>query len=228
MTKTKNQALILFVKAPRPGAVKTRLQPQLTPQIALQLYRAMVEDLLDTVKTMSNCDIHIYYYPADAYKEVHSWLGEKWNFHPQQGEDLGARMANAFADLVSQTYPKIVLAGSDIPSIELQTIKDAFNQLGESDLVIGPCDDGGYYLIGMKQLHRQIFQDMNWSHDQVLKQTLHKAHSAGLEVRQLEMKSDIDSFADVKELWINWLKTSAHTNHPAPKRTFQVLQKIFL
>lgn len=228
MTKTKNKALILFIKAPRRGTVKTRLQPQLTPSVALQLYRAMVEDLLDTLSTLSNCDIYIYYYPADAHEEVLSWLGEKWNFHPQQGEDLGARMANAFADLVSQNYPKIVLAGSDIPSIDRQTIEEAFNQLDKSDLVIGPCDDGGYYLIGMKQLHRQIFQNMNWSHDQVLAQTLHKTHAAGLEVRQLEMKSDIDAFADVKELWIDWQKKSTCNNHLASKRTYQVLQKIFL
>lgn len=228
MTKTRNQALILFVKAPRPGTVKTRLQPQLTPPIALQLYRAMVEDLLDTLSTLSNCDIHIYYHPADGYEEVLSWLGTKWHFHSQQGEDLGARMANAFADLMNQNYPKVVLAGSDIPSIDRQTIEEAFNQLGESDLVIGPCDDGGYYLIGMKQLHRQVFQDMTWSHSQVLEQTLHRAQEAGLKIKQLAMKSDIDSFADVEEFWNNWQKTSAYANHPVPKRTFQVLQKIFL
>lgn len=191
----------MFVKAPRLGQVKTRLQPELTPEQALGLYRAMVEDLVNQFEDVGFCELKIFFTPADAIGEIRNWLGDQFEYFPQRGDDLGERMHHAIAACLHQGYKKAVLVGSDIPSLDVDTVLQAFSCLSECDVVIGPTDDGGYYLIGMKSSQARLFENIHWSTDQVLQQSLQQARRLGLQIKQLKVLFDIDTYRDVEKFW---------------------------
>lgn len=227
MKKNNKNALILFVKAPRLGTVKTRLQPDLTKQQSLKLYRAMVEELVRQFREVHFCDLKIYFYPANALREMKSWLGGHFEYFPQQGGDLGEKMQRAIAEMLAQRYQKVVLVGSDIPTLDRATVADAFIHLNEKDLVVGPCPDGGYYLVGMKTLHRTLFQEIPWSSARVLKQTLQKAKQARLNFQLLAYKSDIDTFSALVALWADLQKKNRPDEIHYKIKIYKVLQEIF-
>lgn len=224
MNKQNNNALILFVKAPRMRQVKTRLQPQLSPEQSLLLYRAMVEDMVSQLKDVGFCDLKIFFTPADAIGEIKSWLGNQFEYFPQRGDDLGAKMYHAIAGMLHQNYPKAVLIGSDIPTLDSTTVVRALTTLDEYDVVIGPCKDGGYFLIGMKQPHAELFQGVAWSTNLVLQQTFQHAQTAKLEIMQLEHQSDIDNYADVLQLWRLFNEPNLTGAFFFKTKTFQVLK----
>jgi rSAM/selenodomain-associated transferase 1 len=227
MNRKSNNALILFVKAPRLGTVKTRLQPELTAAQSLQLYQAMVEDLVHGFQDVDFCDLKIFFHPADAPGEMRDWLGNEPDFFPQQGHDLGARMYQAIADMIHQNYHKAVLIGSDIPTLDLTTVVQAFTSLDEYDVVLGPCNDGGYYLIGMKQPYIALFKDIAWSTHIVLQQTIKKARTVKLKIGQLAKQSDIDTYTDILALWRFFKKNNRTDDFSSKSKTYQVLKKYF-
>jgi len=217
----------MFIKAPRLGAVKTRLQPELTPEQSLLLYQAMVEDLLQQFDDVGFCDLKIFFHPADAYKEMKNWLGNALEYFPQHGNDLGEKMHRAIVEMLNQKHQKAVLVGSDIPTLDSTTMVRAFTNLDDNDVVIGPCKDGGYFLIGMKQPHAELFDDIAWSSNLVLEQTFQKARTAELEIVQLEQQSDIDTYADVVELWTFLKKRNMTGALSFKSQTYEVLKKLF-
>jgi len=227
MSKKNNNALILFVKAPRIGTVKTRLQPELTPEQSLLLYQSMVEDLVHQFDGVGFCDLKIFFHPADAIGELKSWLGNAHDYFPQQGNDLGERMYHAIADMLHQNYHKATLIGSDIPTVNSTTLVQAFTALDEYDVVLGPCNDGGYYLVGMKQSQPKLFEAIDWSTSAVLQQTIQRAQAAGLDVFQLPQKSDLDTYADLRDLWHFLNKRNLKAAYAFKSKTFQVLKKFF-
>lgn len=201
MNKKNNNALIVFVKAPRIGTVKTRLQPELTKEQSLVLYRAMVEDSVRQLHKVVFCDLKIFFHPADAYEEMKNWLGDTLDYFPQHGTNLGEKMHRAITEMFDHKYKKVALIGSDIPTLGPATVVNAFASLEDYNVVVGPGNDGGYYLIGMKQPHPELFENISWSTNIVFRQTIQKAQITGLNIFQAEKKSDIDMYADVRDLW---------------------------
>ncbi len=223
----RNNALIIFAKAPRLGQVKTRLQPDLTPEESISLYKAMVEDLMKQLEHTGFCDLKIFFYPSDAKTEMQNWLGEHYKYFSQKGEDLGDKMYSAMVEIFKQNYKKVVLIGSDIPTIDTTTIVRAFSSLDDYDIVLGPSQDGGYYLIGSKKPQSELFKDIIWSTSFVLQKTIEKARKAELEVVQLEIKSDIDTYDEVIKLWKYLKMRNEKGVYSYKSKTYEVLNKLF-
>ncbi len=223
----KNNALIIFLKAPRFGWVKTRLQPEFSPAESLELYKAMVEDIIDQFKDVNFCDLKLYFTPQNKKSVIEKWLGKKFELFPQIGENLGTKMHNAFIENFKNKYKKVVLIGSDIPTLDMTTVIRAFTSLNNYDVTLGPCVDGGYYLIGLNKPDASLFQNIDWSTETVLQQTIDKVKNSALELNQLELKYDIDRYSDIKILWDHLEKRNLGGQFFYQKRTFNFLNNLF-
>jgi rSAM/selenodomain-associated transferase 1 len=189
--------LILFLKYPEKGKVKTRLAKDIGNEKALLIYKKLVIKILNQIDS-NNYDISIYYFPENKKNEVKKWINlPDIKYLPQSGDDLGARMLNAFKDSISLKYAKTVIIGTDCLEINNNIISKSFYLLDDSDLVLGPATDGGYYLIGLKTIIEPLFKNISWSTDKVLKQTLNKAKELNIEYKFLDFLSDIDTLEDL-------------------------------
>lgn len=193
--------IIFFVKAPVPGAVKTRLAGHTGGRGALRLYRALVADTLATLRRV-NIDLRIFYHPCGHAEQMRDWLGADAALYAQQGADLGERMYNAFRRIADEGFGSMILIGSDIPGLDERIIHAAFSELAEHPVVIGPAADGGYYLAGFRSdaLFREAFIGMDWGSGRVLKQTLARFRARGRQVPLLPCLRDIDTWADLRAL----------------------------
>jgi uncharacterized protein len=192
--------LIMFVKNPEPGQVKSRLAAALGGGEAARVYRAVTEELVSAVGPSSKgagYAMAVAYSPADAAEDMRTWLGNGIQLMPQTGEDLGERLHNAFKDGFARGYKKIVIIGSDCPAVTQELIIEALHKLVRHDVVIGPATDGGYYLIGLRQAVPELFNGIAWSTDQVLAQTLKLCCSRRLSPALLPELRDIDHPEDL-------------------------------
>lgn len=219
----KDNALCMFVKVPRLGEVKTRLQPELSAEESLLLYKAMVRDL---VHRFSDFALFLFYWPHNGGEEIRDWLGDSFHYFPQNGEDLGQRMLHAFFWAFAQGYRKVLIIGSDTPNLDASVLEDAFFHLDSTEVVIGPSTDGGYYLIGLKALHPELFSNITWSKDVVFNETLSKIRIEKLSVYQLPEKTDIDTFTDVVNLWRQLKGSQNRKEISALANTMSVLNQI--
>ena len=188
--------VIVFVKAPRPGQVKTRLAATIGPEAACAAYREMVGTLLTNLTPLPHLEVR--YTPDDALDEVSPWLRNHWTAVPQGSGALGKRMHRAFAEAGGPA----ILIGADCPEITTTDIEEAFDALHKYDGVIGPAEDGGYWLIGLRLPCPALFQGIQWSSPNVLPETTSRAESIGLSLMQLHKLTDIDSIDD----WENYKK----------------------
>ena len=195
------QAIVLMAKAPRAGDVKTRLCPPLSHQEAATLYRCFLLDSIAKISQITGATPVLSYSPADA-RQVFETLAPGWHLIPQIEGDLGHRMATAMDQLLGQGYRSVLLTGSDLPTLPAQFFRQALTLLGQpkTDLVLGPSEDGGYYLIGLQTLYLDLFNDMTWSTPQVFDDTLCRADRLGLTVATLPTWYDIDTPADLTRL----------------------------
>ena len=194
---SKDNNLILFLKYPEKGRVKTRLDKDIGNEKALLIYKKLVSKILNQIDS-NNYNISIYYFPENKKNEVKKWINlPNIKYLPQSGDDLGARMLNAFKDSISLKYTKTVIIGTDCLEINDNIISKSFYLLDDSNLVLGPATDGGYYLIGLKAVVETIFQDIHWSTEKVLKQTINKAKEIKLSYKFLDFLSDIDTLEDL-------------------------------
>ena len=193
--------LIVFVKRPRPGDVKTRLAREIGAGDAAVLYRLMAEHVLrETAPAGRGYARVVLYAPADAGGDIAGWLpGEE--LAPQAAGDLGRRMAGAFATAFAQGALRAVLIGTDAPGLRRELVERAFADLGDHDLVLGPACDGGYYLIGLQAPRPELFEGIEWSTPTVCAATLARAHALGIRHRQLPELRDVDTLADVRHEW---------------------------
>jgi len=191
-----SNALIVFARKPELGKVKTRLAVTIGEQRALEIYVLLLEHTRTLVCT-ADCDTHIF---LTSLHEDLFWKGCEQ--HLQEGHDLGERMNAAFALLLNRDYEKVLIIGSDCPSLTEAHITEAFRRLDHCDVVIGPARDGGYYLLGMKQIHPELFINKKWSTDSVFVDTLFSIGQAGLSYVALDVLSDVDEEADIPEGWI--------------------------
>lgn len=193
---TDNQ-LIVFVKNLIPGTVKTRLAKDIGQDMAMEVYKELVSYTSEVTDKVKDTDRVVYY---SQYVELWDFFNdEKYQKSLQEGKDLGQKMLNAFYDAFENGYLKAVLIGSDTPDLSKKIIMEAFKQLDDHDVVVGPAEDGGYYLIGMKDAHKELFEDRTYSHDKVLEELLEAAEDKDLKVAQLETLFDLDTKADMKK-----------------------------
>jgi hypothetical protein len=153
---------------------------------------------------------------------INNWLEGDYHFHSQIGKNLGQKMSNAFEWAFDNNYEKAILIGSDIPTLTTLKIEKAYGKLDQHDLVIGPSDDGGYYLIGMKKYLPQLFRNIPWSTNIVLDNTLKRANVDNLLSFQLPHENDIDFFEDALHLWE---KINSDESYHQTK-TYEALKKI--
>jgi uncharacterized protein len=230
-------ALALMTKAPRAGQVKTRLVPPLTNDEAAQLNRCFLQDTGATISACCSdltarnpgrpiaCGIAVYT-PVGAESEYADILPADFSLLPQRGKNFGERLYSAAEDLLKCGFAAVCLIDSDSPTIPAQNFSRAVELLWSSDdrLVLGPCDDGGYYLIGLRQLHSAVFEGIDWSTERVCEQTKQRAAQIGLEVCELPRGFDVDDYATLHRLCDELLGENARDG-VAP-RTQEFLRKL--
>lgn len=190
---TKNLILI-FTRNPELGKCKTRLAKTIGDENALTIYKMLLQHTVDVVEQI-NCDKAVYYSVKVRTNDI--WDDVIYQKHQQNGADLGYRMQNAFKESFKAGYEKVLIVGSDLYDLKPKHLQDAFNRLDNNDVVIGPAEDGGYYLLGMKSLLSDIFENKNWGTDTVRAATLNDLKTK--KVAQLEILNDIDIYDDVKD-----------------------------
>jgi rSAM/selenodomain-associated transferase 1 len=196
-----DRTLVVFVKEPRPGAVKTRLAADVGPEAAAELYRALAEAVLEaTTPVPGEYERLVFFDPPEARRALREWLPGV-SLRAQARGELGERMADAFARAFGRGAVRVAIVGSDAPGVTRATALRALEALGEADVVLGPAEDGGYYLIGLRAPHPELVRDILWSTPAVMRQTLERATAAGLVVRRLEPLRDVDTLADLRSEW---------------------------
>lgn len=182
--------VIVVCKAPERGRVKTRLAKDIGEERAYHVYSIMMATLFTNLSTG-------YGYDVCPCVDGNAKLVQAGTIDPihQRGASLGERIVNAIRDC--RSYPVKIVIGSDTPNITAQIVHQAITSLDTADVVIGPAHDGGYYLIGMKQLHEGLFEGISWSTEEVLEQTQDRARSSGLSVALLPIMRDIDTIEDL-------------------------------
>jgi len=186
--------LIVFVKAPRSAAAKTRLAESIGTEAACAAYRRLVETLLKQLRSLRA--VELCFSPDDAAAEIQGWLQEDWNSSPQGGGDLGQRLQSAFERAFATGVKRAVIIGSDCPAIIAEDIDKAWRSLQTHDVVLGPATDGGYWLIGLGRPQPQLFHDIPWSTERVFIETTKRIQQAGLSVQLLRELQDVDTEAD--------------------------------
>lgn len=186
--------LIVFLRAPRIGNVKTRLAASIGDEAALAAYKRIAEELLKNLNGLS--DVQIRFSPDDAETEIRGWIGDCFEFSPQGKGDLGERLQRAFQENFSRGWERVVIIGSDCPDVALTDVETAWHSLTTCDVVLGPATDGGYWLIGLSCPRLSLFQNISWSTGRVLEETLGKISTANLSHRCLRTRSDIDTASD--------------------------------
>jgi rSAM/selenodomain-associated transferase 1 len=212
MSLTKN-ALIVVAKRPAPGKAKTRLSPPLTPELASALYECFLFDTLDQMKQVSDVRHMIAYLDEPDYFQR---LAPDFELIPQQGHDLGERLDNALTACLARGYERVVIMDSDSPTLPPDYLAQSFEVLSDgADVVLGPCDDGGYYLIGVKQPTPRLLREVHMSTPTVAAETMALARAENLNLITLPTWYDIDDVASLsrllKEIETQDQATAAHT-----------------
>jgi uncharacterized protein len=219
----------MMTKAPRVGEVKTRLTPPLTPEEAAALNVCF---LCDTAAAISNVPAGARgigcYTPLGAEEVYRDILPENFQLIPQRGESLGERLILATQDLLTVGFTSVCLIDSDSPTVPTATFTEAVKALSSPNdiVVLGPSDDGGYYLIGLKQLHRRMFEEIDWSSNVVLEQTLQRAAELQLDVELLTASYDVDDRASLLRLCDDLLGPNEPIDETTAPATRQFLREI--
>ncbi len=194
-------ALILFVKSPVSGRVKTRLAASIGDLHARNLYVCFVRDVVRTAKQIKG-DLHIFYHPPHSIRQIKDVFGVARYCQPQTGKDLGEKMSHAFGVIFRQHYRRALLIGSDTPDLPKEILDDAMSALNHHGAVIGPSVDGGYYLIGFRSetFTATVFEHIAWSTGEVYAETLKNFSQQNLAVHCLPIWQDVDNRTDLKDL----------------------------
>jgi uncharacterized protein len=208
------KALLVVAKQPAPGQTKTRLTPPLTPEQAAELYKAFLCDTLNLIRRVPEVNPFIAYLPTEAKGYFRS-LAPDFNLIPQLGPDLGARLDFALTHCLMNGHQQAVIMDSDSPTLPADYLVQAFTALETADVVLGPCEDGGYYLIGLKRPTPRLLREVKMSTPNVVRDTLALAAAENLRLAQLPPWYDVDTLAELERLRaeLNVLppKRAAHT-----------------
>jgi rSAM/selenodomain-associated transferase 1 len=196
------RAVIIFAKAPEKGKVKTRLALGMDEDLAVSIYRKIVEKTIRTVLQTPFSPV-ICFSPAEKEKMMKDWLGRHLSYTIQKGDDLGQRISSAFGAAFENGFSQVLVIGSDIPGIEPNHLSEAFSLLKKNDAVIGPAYDGGYWLIGFNRnrFSPHVFADIPWSTEDVLDHTKEKCAGVGVSTALAAKLRDLDTVDDLTLLW---------------------------
>lgn len=199
MDINKKECILLFVKYPHCGLVKTRLAEKTNPRFAAELYKNFVADTLEILKNLSQ-DLRIFFEPPADEENFKNWLGPSYNYASQRGDDLGQKMKNAFQHVFAEGFLKALVIGSDTPDLPKEYIDLAFKAMESHDAVIGPADDGGYYLLGFSKesFLPEVFEDITWGSSDVCDQTVNIMERHSQKVFLLPQWFDVDTLEDLK------------------------------
>lgn len=186
-------ALLIFSKIPTLGEVKTRLGKSIGMEQSQWVY---MELLKHTANVSKKSKLTSVLFENKISAEKNALFAHASHHRVQEGKNLGEKMKNAFCWAFDQDYKKVILIGSDLWTLHQDTLIEAQQALEHNDFVIGPSYDGGYYLIGMKNLDQPIFENIPWSTSKVFKETLHRISAS--RIHYLEIANDIDDLKDLK------------------------------
>ena len=193
-------AVVIMAKAPVPNAVKTRLIPPLSPEEASNLYHCFLLDKITQVKSIREARHFVAYTPVTSEAFFRSIIPSSFSLINQVGADLGERLANVSKNLFDQGAEKVIILDSDSPNLPTDHIREGLSILDDVDVALGPCEDGGYYLIGMRSYMPELFSGIPWSTSEVAKLTMKKAKALGLTVSLLPGWYDVDTMIDLERL----------------------------
>lgn len=196
-----DQKLIIFLKYPEEGKVKTRLASSIGAHEAACVYKKLAEDTVSQARPLAGrfADIVIAYDPPERENEIKRWISGPFKYEAQEGKNLGQRLDRVVNAAFLDGAKRVVVVGSDCPGLDSLTVNRAFWALLKKDVVIGPSRDGGYYLIGFNQArHTVLLDDIPWSTPEVLRHTLDKAKKSDISTELLSEKSDVDTADDLK------------------------------
>jgi uncharacterized protein len=211
-------ALSIMAKAPRPGRVKTRLSPPLTPEQASDLNICFLRDTAERIRQAAEASPStgvVAYTPVGDEAAFDGLLPADFQLLAQRGDGFGERLFHACEDLFSCGFSAVCLIDSDSPTLPEEALLQTVGRLSRSGdrMVLGGCDDGGYYLIGVKQPHRRLFERIDWSTDRVFEQTIERAKEIGLESDLLPSWYDVDDAAALERLQRELASGSGHARH---------------
>ncbi|CAN5224651.1 TIGR04282 family arsenosugar biosynthesis glycosyltransferase [soil metagenome] len=212
------RAVIIMAKVPQAGNVKTRLQNFLSPENCETLAESFLKDTVN--KANSVCEnVFIAFFPPHEIQKLKEILPAETNFIEQTGENLGDKMFNAFRFVFAGQTDSIVMIGTDSPTFSSAFIEQAFGFLEQnSEIVLGKTDDGGFYLIGLRVLRREIFEDVAWSSSKTFADVHENIKNIGLNLRQIPVWYDIDEKKDLMKL-----KNEILNNENLAPQTFEWL-----
>jgi len=202
LSRPNDRRILLFVKAPLLGRVKTRLSKVVGRHEAANLYKCFVSD---TIAVLQQTDFawRVCYHPPQAANQMIEWLGPSFTYMPQHGNNLGARMADAFNTVFSEGIRSALIIGSDLPDLSTAIINEAFTSIETTASVIGPALDGGYYLIGFNNnsFLPAAFEDIPWGTEDVYAKTLNIFQNHKVGYHPLPVCRDIDDYQDLVDFW---------------------------
>ncbi len=193
-----DQRVIVFLKAPRPGFVKTRIGAALDADAAVGIYRVLLDRTLTALH--GRTDVELRFTPDGADEEIRPYLRPGWVMRGQGDGDLGERLTRATGEAFGAGARRVVVVGTDCPTLTGEDVVDAFDGLNDADVVLGPAEDGGYWLIGLRAPAPALFRGILWSTEQVLALTEARAREGGWSVGVLRRMADVDTLED----WRRW------------------------
>jgi rSAM/selenodomain-associated transferase 1 len=192
--------VVIMAKEPRVGSTKTRLSPPLSPVDASRLYEAMLQDTISLISEFSGLDLAIAVTPPESIQYFQGITPDDTLYLPVACRDIGDCLSQSLGSLLEMGSPKAMALNSDGPSLPGEYISQALQLLDHFDVVLGPSEDGGYYLIGIKKTYPELFSDIEWSTSFVFDQTMIKTEELGLTVGLLPPWYDVDTAADIDRL----------------------------
>jgi rSAM/selenodomain-associated transferase 1 len=219
--------LVVMAKEPVAGKVKTRLSPALAPEEAAALYQCMLSDRLREMGGLEGIDLALAFTPSSARDAFIPLARPCLTLFAQRGGDLGERLHNIFVDAFAEGYAAVSIIDSDSPDLPGSTVRGSFSLLlaHGAEVVFGPCSDGGYYLVGMRQPHPELFDDIPWSTPKVLEASLEKAREMGLKTELLCRWNDLDTFEDLLAFYAKY-SGEERVNNRSRGETFAFLSRL--
>ncbi|MGL5258013.1 MAG: TIGR04282 family arsenosugar biosynthesis glycosyltransferase [Proteocatella sp.] len=210
-----NSAIILFTRIPIPGKTKTRLEKVFSKEACARLHIEFLKDLNICIEK-TNLDCFLFYTPEGDISSLYDIFKNEVSYRPQNGEELGERMYNSIKEVLSIGYESCVLIGSDIPQIKEEDLFEALKKLEASDVVFGPTIDYGYYLVGMKKPHKEVFRNQTYGYGSVLRNTIEAVKTSSLTYSLVKPYLDIDEPGDLldyrKKVKLNEISNQSFTS----------------
>lgn len=196
------ERLIVFVRAPQEGVVKTRLAATLGASAALKIYNRLLTTLCDHLDLLPPGSVEFRHTPDEAGTQLLPWMRRGWTRQPQGNGSLGERLERATSEAFSSGVQRLVIIGSDCPDLTASDIQSAWDALHSHDVVLGPAEDGGYWAIGLRAHTPGVFHDIPWSTASVMEKTLERCRTLTLSTKTLRRLRDVDTQAD----WEAWIR----------------------